>query len=136
MSRATSYNWELVVDGFTIHLLELGEFGEGEEGRIEVADGDRKYRIRDQIFDIGEIEITILITRRREYYDVLQRWCLSGETKNVFLIGRDSAHVPMMTFLLTDTDIAMGKKNAFNRQSKEADKKKYWLLPWFVEEII
>jgi hypothetical protein len=30
----------------------------------------------------------------------------------------------------------MGKKNAFNRNSKEVDTKKYVLLPEFVEEII
>jgi hypothetical protein len=135
MSRATSLNWELQVDGQIIHLLEIGEFGEGEEGRIEVADGDRKYKIRDQIFNIDEIEITVLITRLREYYNILQNWCLSGETKDVFLVGRDSAHIPRMTFLLSETDLAMGKKNAFNRVSKEADKKKYWMIPYYVEEI-
>jgi hypothetical protein len=135
MARAVSWNWKIVVDGKDVHPLELGEFGEGEEGRIEVADGDRKYKIRDQIFNIDEIEVTILIKKDRYYYQIMQDWCLSGQTKNVYLVALDSVHVPQMTFLLSNTDLAMGKHNAFNRQNKEADKKKYFMIPDFVEEI-
>jgi hypothetical protein len=135
MARAVSWNWELQVDGKTIHPLEISEFGEGEEGRIEVADGDRKYKIRDQIWNIDEITVTILIKKDRYYYRIMQDWSVSGATKNVYLIARDMAHVPQMTFLLSDTDCAMGKHNAFNRASKEADKKKFHLIPDFVEEV-
>lgn len=135
MARAVSWNWELEVDGQTIHPLEIGEFGEGEEGRIEVADGDRKYKIRDQIYNIDEITLTILIKMDRYYYNIMQDWCVSGATKNVFLIARDSAKVAQMTLLCTNTQLAMGKHNAFNRQSKEADKKKYFMIPEYVEEI-
>ena len=136
MARAVSYNWEIVVDDQTIHPVEIGEFGEGEEGRIEVADGDRKYKIRDQIFNIDEIETTILLRKDRYEYDIMQNWCISGETKDVFLIGRDSAKVAQLTFLLTNTDCAMGKFTAFNRKSKDELRKKYMLLPEYVEEII
>lgn len=133
--RAVSWNWELQIGKKTVHPLEVGEFGEGEEGRIEVADGDRKYKIRDQIFNIDEIPVTILIKRDRDYYNTMQEWCLSGESRNVYLIARDSAKVIQMKFLLRDTELAMGKHNAFNRQSKEPDKKKYFMIPWEVEEI-
>jgi hypothetical protein len=134
-SRAVSWNWELKVDDQTIHPLEIAEFGEGEEGRIEVADGDRKYKIRDQIFNIDEIEVRILITKDRFEYDIMQHWCTSGETKNVYLIARDSAKETQMTFLLTNTDLAMGKHNAFNRKNKEEDTKRYFMIPEYVDEI-
>lgn len=136
MARAVSWNWELQIDDDVIHPLEIGEFGEGEEGRIEVADGDRKYKIRDQIFNIDEIMVKILIKKDRYYYDVMQNWCIGGSTKNVFLVARDSAHVAQMTFLLSNTDCAMGKHNGVNRQSKEADTKTYYVIPDYVEEVI
>jgi hypothetical protein len=135
MARAVSWNWEIEVDSKTIYPLEIGPFGEGEEGRLEVADGDRKYKIRDQIFNIDEIMIVILIKTDRYYYDILQDWSISGATKNVFLIARDSAKVPQMTFLCSDTDLAMGKHNGFNRQNKEPDKKTYYMIPEYVEEV-
>lgn len=135
MARAVSYNWSIMVDDQEIHPVEIGEFGEGEEGRIEVADGDRKYKIRDQIFNIDEIEVTILLRKDRYEYDIMQDWCISGETKDVFLIGRDSAKVAQLTFLLTNTDCAMGKFTPFNRKSKDELRKKYMLLPEYVEEI-
>lgn len=136
MPRGTSYNWELQIYGQTIHLLTLGEFGEGEEGRIKTADGRRKYSIRDQIFDLGEIECTILIQRSRFYYNLMQRWCLSGDILDAFLIGRDAAGNAMMTYLLSECECAMGKKNEFDRKSKKEDTKKYFLLPYLTEEIV
>lgn len=136
MARAVSWNWELHIDNNIIHPLEIGEFGEGEEGRIKVADGSRKYSIRDQIFDIGEIEVTILITKDRYEYDLMQNWSLSGETRTVFLVARNSAREATMTYRLCNTDLAMGRHNAFNRNSKEADTKKYWMIPEYVEEVI
>ena len=145
MSRATSYNWEIEVNGNTIHPLEMSEFSEGEEGRIETADGggmgmgpgiSRKYKVKDQVFNIGEIEVTILIQRHRAYYEVLQAWVVTGGIYDVFLIGRNSAGVAQMTFLLTNCECAMGKKNAFSRKSKTEDTKKYYLIPEFVEEVI
>lgn len=145
MSRATSYNWEIVVNGNTIHPLEISEFSEGEEGRIETADGggmgmgpgiSRKYKVKDQVFNIGEIEITILIQRQRAYYEILQAWVLTGGIYDVFLIARDSAGGDQMTFLLTNCECAMGKKNAFSRTGKAVDTKKYYLIPEFVEEFI
>lgn len=135
-ARAVSWNWELVIDDNIINVLEISEFGEGEEGRIKVADGDRAYMIRDQIFDIGEIKIKILITKDRYEYDIMQDWCLSRETKDVFLVARDGAKVAQMTYLCSATDLAMGKHNAFNRKSKEEDTKEYIMIPYYVEEVI
>jgi hypothetical protein len=63
MGRANSWNVELHIGQNIIHPLEVGEMGEGEEGRIKVADGSRAYQVRDQIFDIGEIPITILLKK-------------------------------------------------------------------------
>lgn len=147
MGRAVSWNWELHFDDQHSNIIRptsLGEFGEGEEGRIEVADGDRKYKIRDQIYAIDEIEITILVKSDRIEYDLMQAWCTSGETKNVWLVakgaGRDvdsggSGREEVMRFLLGNCQCAMGKKNAFDRQAKTFDTKKYFLIPETVEEI-
>jgi hypothetical protein len=137
MARAYSLNWELQIDGQIIHPLEIGEFGEGEEGRIKVADGSRKYSVRDQIFDIGEIPVTILMTRDRYEYDIMQAWSTSGVVKEtVILRGRDGQRNAMITYILSDVELAMGQHNAFNRDSKEVDKKKYVMLPFLVEEMI
>jgi hypothetical protein len=136
MARANSWNVEVEIDGQTIHPLELGELGEGEEGRIKVADGSRAYQVRDQIFDIGEIMMKILVTSDRYEYDICQAWCTSGQSKNVYVIFRDSAKAARLTYLLTNTQLAMGKKNAFNRNSKEVDTKTYTMLPEYVEEVI
>jgi hypothetical protein len=137
MARAYSLNWELEIDGQIIHPLEIGEFGEGEEGRIKVADGSRKYSVRDQIFDIGEIPVTILMTRDRYEYDIMQAWSTSGVVKEtVILRGRDGQRNAMITYILSDVELAMGQHNAFNRDSKEVDKKKYVMLPFLVEEMI
>ena len=136
MARATSYNYEIeLADGQTIHPMRIGEFGEGEEGRIEVADGSRKYRVRDQIFDIGEVEIEILITKDRYEYDIIQSWCLNGIIQDIYIIGRNAAGEAAITWLLRNCDIAMGKKNEFDRNSKAVDSKKYWILPEYVDEI-
>ena len=149
MARASSLNVEVVVNGYTIYPLELGEVGEGEEGRIDVADGGRKYKVRDQIFDIGEIPITILLTNTGlaiasdgtqasaglSEYSEMQAWCTSGAVYDVFVIFRDSAQTAVLTYQFSNTQCAMGKKNAFNRNSKEVDTKQYTLLPEFIEQV-
>ena len=136
MARASSLNAEIVIDGKTIYPLEVSEIGEGEEGRIDVADGSRKYKVRDQIFDIGEVAVTILFTKDRYEYEIMQDWCISGAVKDIYVIYRDSAKNARLTYLLTNCECAMGKKNAFNRNSKEVDTKKYTLLPEFIEEVL
>ena len=147
MARAVSWNWELHFDNAhtsVIYPTSVGEFGEGEEGRIDVADGDRKYKIRDQIYAINEIEITILIKNDRREYDLMQEWCMKGATRNMWLVakgaGRDTAsggtgREEKMRFLLGNCQCAMGKKSAFDRQSKTFDSKKYFLIPETVEEV-
>lgn len=136
MARATSLNAEIVIDGKTIYPLEISEIGEGEEGRIDVADGSRKYKVRDQIFDIGEVAVTILFTKDRYEYEIMQDWCISGAVKDVYVIYRDSAKNARLTYLLTNCELAMGKFHAFNRNSKEVDTKKYTMLPEFIEEVL
>ncbi len=135
MSRAQSYNWELDIDGKTIHVLSLGEFSEGEEGRIEVADGERKYKIRDQIFNVDEIETTILIKKDKYEYNIMQNFVKSGEPRDVFAIARDSLGTAQLTYLYKNCDCAFGKKSAFDRKSKTEETKKYFLIPEDIVEI-
>lgn len=135
MGRAVSLNWEIEIDSKTIHPLTIGEMGEGEEGRVDTADGNRKYKVPDQMLDIGEIEVMILITDDKYYYDIMQEWANSGAIKTIYFIGRDSAKNPELTYLASNCAISMGKKNAFDRKSKSEDTKKYWILPEDMEEI-
>lgn len=139
MTRAVSWNWEIQVDNVTIYPSQIGEFGEGEEGRIKVADGDRKYNIRDQIFDIDEIPLTVLkragVTAPDIQYTTLQDWCLSGGTKDVYLIARDAGKNERMKFLCSNTQLAMGKLSQFDRKGKTELTKKFHMIPEDVEEI-
>jgi hypothetical protein len=158
MARGTSWNYEILIpsagsggtpssQGGTVYPLEIGEFGEGEEGRIVVADGDRKYKIRDQIFDIGEIPVTILV--RADYdqpgseYQIMQDWCNSGSVKDgVYIIargaGRDNVapgRSQELRILCDQVQLAMGKHSAFNRGSKTVDTKQYYMIPETVSEV-
>lgn len=144
MGRAVSWNWE-------IHLSEnpeewiypstLGEFSEGEEGRIDVADGDRKYKIKDQIYAIDEVEAVILLRTDRREYDLLQSWARAGDTRDITVVakgaGRDApaggGRQEMMVFAFLNCQIAMGKKSAFDRQGKTFDTMTYFLIP---EDIV
>lgn len=135
MSRAHSYNWELQFDGKTIYPESIGEIGEGTEGLIEVADGNRKYKIRDQIMAQGEVECVILIKDDRYEYDAMQAFASSGKPRDVFVVGRNSAGEAKMTFLLANCDCVWGAKSAFDRKGKSADTKKYQLIPEFTTEV-
>lgn len=148
MARATSWNWELEIPagvdsgGGSVFPVSIGEFGEGEEGRIEVADGDRKYKIRDQIFNIDEIETSILV--RKDWnepgseFRIMQDWCQSGEVKDVILTARGAGRDPdrqiELQYILLNCELAMGKHSAFDRKSKTEDTKKFFLIPDEVEE--
>lgn len=153
MARASSWNAEIILgsNNYTIYPSEVGEIGEGSEGRIKVADGDRAYQVRDQIFDIGEIEVTILMTDNglqigttagsvqsatgQSEYNIMQDWCTSGRVEEVvYVIYRDSARVNKLQYTLTNVQCAMGKKNAFNRNGKEVDTHKYVMLPELIED--
>lgn len=155
MSRAVSWNWELHLGENPdqwIYPSTIGEFGEGEEGRIEVADGDRRYRIRDQILSVAEIPVSILLRKDRREYNLMQDWCrATGDdaVKDVALVakgaGRD-AQTPsgvgatgagreeVMRFILYNCECAMGMKSPFDRQNKTSDTKMYYLIPTDVEE--
>lgn len=151
MARAVSWNWELQFGGTqggsvtnVVYPTSLGEFSEGEEGRIDVADGDRKYKIRDQIYSIDEIEIAVLIKNDRREYDALWNWANSGTTQDAWLVakgaGRDQnsgggGREERMVFLLTNCQCAMGKKSAFDRQSKTFETRKFFLIPEDIQEI-
>jgi len=136
MARAVSWNWNLEVtgpNGGLIFPLEVGEFGPGEEGRIEVADGDRKYKIADQIMNIDEIPITILIKKDLYEYDIMEKWAERRDSddgiKDVYLYMRDSAGVAQLTFILGECQCARAKFTAFNRKSKDELRHKYILIP-------
>lgn len=153
MARASSWNAEIHIgsNSYVVYPLEIGEIGEGEEGRIKVADGDRAYQVRDQIFDIGEIPVTILMTDAgltianssgsvqsitgASEYSVMQSWCKNGTVEQyVYVIFRDSARKCKLQYTLTNVQLAMGKKNSFNRNGKEVDTHKYVMLPELIED--
>ncbi len=135
MGRATSLNLEVQVNGKTIHPMTFGEFSEGDEGRIEVSDGDVKYKIRDQIFAIDEVEMEIYIHDDKAAYDLCQTLVKSRAPQDVYIIFRDGQGVAQLTYLFENCDFAFGKKNAFDRNSKAADTKKYVLVPKNISEV-
>lgn len=135
MGRATSYNLEILIDGQTLHPMTFAEFSEGDEGRIEVSDGDVKYKIRDQIFNIDEVETEIYIHDDKVDFDIMQAWVKSRSPKDVYIIFRDGSGVAQLTFLFEKCDCAFGKKNAFDRNSKAADSKKYVLIPKEISQV-
>lgn len=135
MSRATSYNYEIEVDGKTIHPLELGEFGEGEEGRITIQDGCIVYFTRNEIVTTREVPVAILIQENREYYNILHQWVKSKAIKDIFIIGRNSAGLAKATFLLTNCECAIISRSKFNRKSKTEDIQNFSIIPEYIEEV-
>ncbi len=136
MGRATSLNYEIhFPGGDVIEPSKLGEFGEGEEGRVDVADGNRKYKVPDNIYDIGETEVTILITRDRYEYKIMQAWTIDRVIQDVVVKGVDSAGNVEIAWRFKNCALAMGKKSEFDRDSKAIDKKTYFLCPEYIDEI-
>lgn len=135
MGRATSLNIEIIIGDATVHPMTFGEFSEGDEGRIDVSDGENKYKIRDQIFAIEEVETEIYIHDDKVDYKVMQDYVKSRSPKDVYIIFRDGNGVKQLEYLFGECDCAFGKKNAFDRNSKAADSKKYILVPKSIEEI-
>ncbi len=137
-ARAQSWNWELSFDGNVIPIQKLGELSEGgEEGRLEVVDGSRKYMIGDQIFGIGEIETSVLVKNKNERreFDLMNDFAKSSRTRDVFAIGRDKQGFAQMTYLLSNCGLAKGKKSGFDRKSKTEEVHTFFLMPEDVEEI-
>ncbi len=135
-ARAQSWNTELKIGADTVYVQTASEVSEGEEGRIDVVDGDRKYKIGDQIFDVGEISVTILMKNKNERrdYDLLNDFS-KGRPQDVFMIFRDSQGVPQLTYLLSNCGCHRGKKNAFDRKSKAEDSHTFILTPEAVKEV-
>jgi len=157
MSRGVSWNYEVHLGSTPaewVYPTSIGEFSEGEEGRIDVADGDRKYKIRDQIYMVDEIQIVILLRKDRREYNLMQDWCRAtgpdAVKESVLIVakgaGRD-AQSPVegatvgdgreetMVWALYNCECAMGKKSAFDRQSKTFDTMTYFLIPTDIEEL-
>jgi hypothetical protein len=153
--RAVSWNWELHMGStpdLWIYPSTVGEFSEGEEGRLSVADGDRKYKIRDQIYEVDEIPISILLRKDRREYNLLKTWAkATGDdaVRDVWLVakgaGRDAqspsgvgavgaGREETMRFILYNCECAMGKKNAFDRQAKTFDTMMFYLISTDIEE--
>jgi hypothetical protein len=135
MARAQSYNWEIEIGGSPIYPLSISEFSEGEEGRIEVADGSRKYKIRDNIFTVDEVEVKILLKNDRIEYDVLQEFVKSGKAKDVFITGRDATGTGRFTYLFSNCECTYGKKSGFDRKGKAEETKSYFLIPEDIVEV-
>ncbi len=135
MARAQSWNIEVEIEGQIIHPLSFGEFSEGEVGRIEVADGNRKYMIGDQIFSVGEIPMTVLIKDDKRDFRICKEAALGGRASDVFVRFRDAAGTVKLSYLLAQCEVLMGKKNAFDRKSKSEDSQNFVLAPTDVTEI-
>jgi hypothetical protein len=156
MSRAISLNYEIQIEpgnpATYLYPSTIGEFSEGEEGRIAVADGDRKYMIRDQIYDMGEVPFTILLRKDRREYNLCQNWAKDGTIyESVYIVGRGAGKDEMspaddnlsaasnreivFVWELSNCELAIGKKSAFDRQSKAVDSKNYVLIPTEIEDI-
>ncbi len=135
-ARAQSWNVELKIGADVVYVQTLGEVSEGEEGRIEVTDGNRKYRIGDQIFDVGEIAVSVLVKNKNENreHDVMEAFA-KGAPRDVFAIWRDSQGVAQLTYLLANCGLQRGRKNAFDRKSKAEDTHTYTLTPEDVRKI-
>ena len=137
MARANSWNIEFdLPNGATIKPLRFGEFSEGAEGRIEVADGERKYKVRDQIYSIDEVEVAILIKRDKVDYNAMQDFVKGGVAGDVFVRFVDAEGATQLTFMFKNCDCTFGKKNAFDRGSKASDSKTYFLIPEDIEEVV
>jgi hypothetical protein len=150
MARALSLNWDVQLGADPsswIFPTSIGEFGEGEEGRIDVADGDIRYKIKDEIFDVGEIPITILLKKDRRELELMEAWATAqgvDAIRDVYLVGRGAGRNNedgtgreiVFTYLLRQCECARGKKNAFDRQGKTFDTKSYILIPADVEEVV
>lgn len=140
MARMMSLNFHLeIADGVEVHPKTLGEFGEGDEGRIEAADGNRKYRVRDNIWDIGEIETEIYLrdnwSHPESEFSRMESWCNNNEIRDIYIVGTDITTNQKIAWLLSQCELAKGKKNGFDRNSKEVDSVKYYILPQSVELI-
>ena len=94
MSRMMSLNYHLEIGSQKVYVRTISEFGDGEEGRIEAADGSRKYRIRDNIWDIGEIEVTIYLrdnfnSDELSEFSIMEDWTNNNRILDVYIIGTD-----------------------------------------------
>lgn len=134
MARATSYDWEIDIDGQIIYPNKIGELG-GEEGKIEVVDGESGYSIRDQVIKFSEISVEIDITDDRSQFDIMEKFVKDRRPRDVFIVGRDGNGTSKMTFLLEDCDCVSMNKSEFDRTSKTADIKTYELLPRKISNI-
>lgn len=134
MSRAQSYNWEISIDDeTTIYPKTIAEFSEGEEGRIEVVDGNRKYKISDQIGMVDEVEIDVLI--KKDLAEVKALESLQSGTRDIFVIGRDGAGNEALAYLFANCGVTKGKKSAFDRSSKAEETMKFFLTPESIARV-
>jgi len=142
MARMVSWNYHLEIDeGVTIQPKTLSEFGEGDEGRVEAADGTRKYKVRDNIWDIGEIEVEIYLrddwSSPESEFMRMEQWCNNNQIKDIYIIGTDitGGDNEKIVWHCAECELAKGKKNAFDRNGKEVDCVKYYILPQYVELV-
>lgn len=133
MAKAQSYNWEVEIGEKTIYPKVIAEFSTREEGRIEVTDGNVKYKIPDQISMVDEVEIDILIKPGLEEVKILEDAKIG--TRDIFVVGRNGAGKAELTYVFTDCGVASGKKSASDRSSKTEETQKFILLPADIERV-
>jgi hypothetical protein len=135
--RNLSLNYEIQVDGKTYYPISVAEFApDGEEGRIEVADGGVKYKIRDGIRVMDEVEVVFPLRQTQNAdIDAFNQWVSSGATKDVFVVGKDGEQRVKEKFLFADCECSSGKKSGFDRKSKAESTRKYYLLPREISSV-
>lgn len=139
VGRAQAWNWELSIGAaIPINVQKLGEFSAGgEEGRIEVVDGSKKYKIGDQIYSVDEVETSILVKNKgeRPEYDAMIEYAQSSKPRDIFAIARDGEGNVQMTYLFSNCRLAKGKKSAFDRKGKAEETHTFFLLPSDIDEV-
>lgn len=129
MGRPTSLNWEWLIGGKTVKHKSHTEFANGgEEGELDVYDGDQKYQIGNQIFATEKMDVVILVKDDKEDLQVMEDFCKTYASQDIFLIGRDVNGVEKRRILFQASTCKAGKNSKFDRASKEADTKTYSIM--------
>ena len=131
MTRVISTNDKLQIDGKDFFPIAIAEYSpQGEEERIDVADGDLKYKIRSGIRMIEEIEVTFNVHRtENEELELMDGFVDNKDVKDVSIICEDAAGNVIENYLLEDCEFVRSKKSAFDRKAKTENTRKYFLLP-------
>lgn len=134
--RGTALDVELQIPpGGRVFPINMGEFGDNIQGLLEIVDGNIKYKIKDQIKILEEIETNVNIHRDQIEFKVMEEWADSDEARDVSVFFKDSAGNVVLQFVFLSCQCNKDKKNAYDRKSKSEDMRKYFLVPKDIELI-